>query len=283
MFFMAILFFPAFNASLFFTGVKPLYSIIKCSTEIFYDWRMLILCFGFMSFSFLNVHVILLTIIKSFLIKKTKVVNFATDITIQLTLIFLRRFCVQYAYIRVSSADQNTARQEEALSKAGFQPDKICVEHASAKDTNRPGLQELLGQLRPGDTLLVHSIDRLCRNMSDMCAVTTRLRDQGVTLIFLKEQLTFSAGTNNPMQELQLHMMSAFSQFERALLKERQADGIAAKKARGEKTGRPGADIKKIQEIDALRSRGVRLRIACDHAGLGVSTYYKLRHQMNNQ
>ncbi|MBK2786894.1 recombinase family protein, partial [Escherichia coli] len=53
--------------------------------------------------------------------------------------------------------------------------------------------------------------------------------------------------------------------------------------ARGEKTGRPGADIKKIQEIDALRSRGVRLRIACDHAGLGVSTYYKLRHQMNNQ
>ncbi|SBY92225.1 YdaA [Klebsiella quasipneumoniae] len=184
---------------------------------------------------------------------------------------------MQYAYIRVSSADQNTARQEEALSKAGFQPDKICVEHASAKDTNRPGLQELLGQLRPGDTLLVHSIDRLCRNMSDMCAVTTRLRDQGVTLIFLKEQLTFSAGTNNPMQELQLHMMSAFSQFERALLKERQADGIAAKKARGEKTGRPGADIKKIQEIDALRSRGVRLRIACDHAGLGVSTYYKLR------
>lgn len=83
---------------------------------------------------------------------------------------------MQYAYIRVSSADQNTARQEEALSKAGFQPDKICVEHASAKDTNRPGLQELLGQLRPGDTLLVHSIDRLCRNMSDMCAVTTRLR-----------------------------------------------------------------------------------------------------------
>ncbi|WP_268866234.1 recombinase family protein, partial [Salmonella enterica] len=133
-----------------------------------------------------------------------------------------RRFCVQYAYIRVSSADQNIARQEEALSKAGFQPDKIYVEHASAKDTNRPELQKLLEQLRPGDTLLVHSIDRLCRNMMDMCAVTTRLRHQGVTLIFLKEQLTFSTGTSNPMQELQLHMMSAFSQFERALLKERQ-------------------------------------------------------------
>ena len=91
MFFIAILFFPAFNASLFFTGIKPLYSIIKGSTEIFYDWRMLILCFGFISFSLLNIHVILLTIIKSFLIKKTKVINFATDITIQLTLIFLLR------------------------------------------------------------------------------------------------------------------------------------------------------------------------------------------------
>lgn len=89
-----------------------------------------------------------------------------------------------------------------------------------------------------------------------MCAVTTRLRDQGVTLIFLKEQLTFSAGTNNPMQELQLHMMSAFSQFERALLKERQADGIAAKKARGEKTGRPGADIKKIQKLTHSEAEG---------------------------
>ncbi|HGP2370583.1 TPA: recombinase family protein [Salmonella enterica] len=122
---------------------------------------------------------------------------------------------MQYAYIRVSSTDQNTARQEEALLKAGFQPDKIYVEHASAKDTNRPELQNLLEQLRPGDALLVHSIDRLCRNMMDMCAVTTRLREMGVTLIFLKEQLTFNAGISNPMQELQLHMMSAFSQFER--------------------------------------------------------------------
>ncbi len=106
-------------------------------------------------------------------------------------------------------------------------------------------------------------------------------RVMGVTLIFLKEQLTFNAGISNPMQELQLHMMSVFSQFERALLKERQADGIAAKKVRGEKTGRPCADIKKVQENDALRSRGIRL--ACDHADLGVSTYYKLRNQMKNQ
>ena len=94
---------------------------------------------------------------------------------------------MQYAYIRVSSADQNTARQEEALSKAGFQPDKICVEHASAKDTNRPGLQELLGS-NYATVIRFWFIPSIAFAgiCPDMCAVTTRLRDRGVTLIFLK-------------------------------------------------------------------------------------------------
>lgn len=190
---------------------------------------------------------------------------------------------MHYAYIRVSSVDQNTARQEEAFSKAGVQIDKTYIEQASAKDTHRPQLQDLLGQVRKGDTLMVHSIDRLCRNMMDMCSITSNLRHQGVTLVFLKEQLTFNAGTSNPMQDLQLHMMSAFSQFERSLIKERQTEGIAAKKARGEKTGRPVADINKIPAIDALKAKGITLKLACDNVGLGVSTYYKLRNQMKNQ
>lgn len=121
---------------------------------------------------------------------------------------------MHYAYIRVSSVDQNTARQEAAFEKASVQTDKTCIEQASVKDTNRPQLQNLLGQIRKGDTILVHSIDRLCRNMMDMCSITTRLRNQGISLIFLKEQLIFNAETSNPMQDLQLHMMSAFSQFE---------------------------------------------------------------------
>jgi DNA invertase Pin-like site-specific DNA recombinase len=190
---------------------------------------------------------------------------------------------MRYAYIRVSSVDQNTARQEEAFSKAGFQIDQTYIEQASAKDANRPQLQSMLGQVRTGDTIIVHSIDRLCRNMMDMCSITTNLRSRGVSLIFLKEQLTFHADTSNPMQDLQLHMMSAFSQFERSLIKERQADGIAAKKARGEKTGRPVADIEKISQIEALKAKGIKLKLACDNVGLGVSTYYKLRNQMKNQ
>ncbi|WP_419901072.1 recombinase family protein [Kiloniella sp.] len=185
-----------------------------------------------------------------------------------------------YAYIRVSSRDQNTGRQEEAISGSGFCIDKIYTDKASGKDVNRPFFQEMLNVTKPGDTIVVSSIDRMCRNMMDMCSVTTDLRDRGVSLVFLQENLTFSSGKVNAMQELQLHMMSAFSQFERALVKERQADGIAAKKARGEKTGRPAADSNKIPAIEALCAKGINLKLACENVGLGVSTYYKLRKQL---
>lgn len=96
---------------------------------------------------------------------------------------------MHYAYIRVSSVDQHVERQKEALSASGIEIDKIYLEQASVKDINRPQLQEMLKQVRTGDTIIVHSIDRLCRNMMDMCALTLHLRQQGITLIFLKEQL----------------------------------------------------------------------------------------------
>ena len=189
-----------------------------------------------------------------------------------------------YGYIRVSSLSQNTAKQQLSLADSCPNIDKIFTDKASGKDTNRPQLQAMLAIVNSGDSIIVHSIDRICRNMMDMCTITTDLQKKGVSLIFLKENLTFSVGTKNALQELQLHMMSAFSQFERSLIKERQAEGIAAKKARGEKTGRPSADITKILEIEALTEKGIKLKLACKNVGLGVSTYYKLRKQlaMNN-
>ncbi len=185
-----------------------------------------------------------------------------------------------YAYIRVSSTDQNTARQEDALSGSPYHIDKTYSDKASGKDMNRPQLQQMLDAVQAGDAIVVHSIDRLCRNMMDMCSITTSLRDRGISLVFLKENLTFSTSENSAMQDLQLHMMSAFSQFERSLIKERQADGIAAKKARGEKTGRPVADVNKVSEVDGLTAKGIKLKLACENVGLGVSTYYKLRKQL---
>ncbi|PHM28753.1 putative DNA invertase [Xenorhabdus budapestensis] len=107
--------------------------------------------------------------------------------------------------------------------------------------------------------------------------LTIDLKQRGISLVFLKENIHFSASESNPLQELQLHMMSVFSQFERALIRERQAEGIAAKKGRGEKTGRPPADKRKVAMVDELKSKGIRLKLACDNVGIGVSTYYKLR------
>lgn len=94
---------------------------------------------------------------------------------------------MHYAYIRMSSVDQHIDRQKEALSASGMKIDKIYIEQTSAKNINRPQLQAMLQQVRTGDTIVVHSIDRLCRNMMDMCTLTLRLREQGITLIFLKE------------------------------------------------------------------------------------------------
>lgn len=183
------------------------------------------------------------------------------------------------AYIRVSSSTQNPARQEKALLNSSYQIDKSYVDIASGKDINRPQLKEMLETVTSGDIVVVHSIDRLCRNMINMCSITLDLRSRGVSLVFLVENLIFSADQNNSLQELQLHMMSAFSQFERALIKERQADGIAAKKARGERTGRPPADINKVSAVEKLTAKGIKLRLACANVGLGVSTYYKLLKQ----
>ncbi|WP_232832668.1 recombinase family protein [Photorhabdus sp. CRCIA-P01] len=182
-----------------------------------------------------------------------------------------------YAYIRINSSEQNAARQEMAIQNSGYKVKTVFTDIAGGKDTHRPYLQQLLSILVSGDTLIVHSIDRLCRNMMDMCNLTLDLKQRGVSLIFLKENICFSAHENNPLQELQLHMMSAFSQFERALIRERQAEGIAAKKHRGEQTGRPPADKRKVAMVDELKAKGIRLKIACDNVGIGVSTYYKLR------
>ncbi|WP_118988287.1 recombinase family protein [Photorhabdus sp. CRCIA-P01] len=182
-----------------------------------------------------------------------------------------------YAYIRISSAEQNSARQEIAIQNAGYEIKNIFTDVASGKDTHRPNLQQLLALLESGDMLVVHSIDRLCRNMMDMCNLALQLKQRGISLIFIKENIHFSATESNPLQELQLHMMSAFSQFERALIRERQAEGIAAKKGRGERAGRPPADKRKVAIVDELKSKGIRLKLACDNVCIGVSTYYKLR------
>lgn len=136
-------------------------------------------------------------------------------------------------YIRVSSVSQNTDRQLDGLELNYVFTDKL-----SGKDTNRPQLQEMIKHARKGDTVYVHSLDRLGRNLVDLRDIVNQLNVKGVTVSFLKENLTFTSDKQNPMQELLFNIMGAFAQFERELIRERQKEGVQIAKLNGHYKGR---------------------------------------------
>jgi len=116
-------------------------------------------------------------------------------------------------YIRVSSFDQNTDRQLD-----GLKLDRIFIDKASGKDIQRPELEKLLSYVRPGDTIVVHSMDRLARNLDNLRQLVHTLTSRGVRVQFIKESLTFT-GEDSPMSTLLLSVMGAFAEFERALIR----------------------------------------------------------------
>ena len=136
------------------------------------------------------------------------------------------------AYIRVSTIEQNEERQIKALEVKSI--DKFYIEKVSGKDTNRPKLQEMLDYVREGDTVYIHDFSRLARNVKDLLNIVEQLKNKGVNLISLKENLDL----NSPTGKLQLTMLGAIYEFEREMLKERQAEGIAIAKAKGKYKGR---------------------------------------------
>ena len=138
-------------------------------------------------------------------------------------------------YVRVSTLDQNEDRQLDQV-----QLDRIFTDKASGKDTQRPQLSELLSYVRQGDTVVVHSMDRLARNLVDLRRLVEGLTARGVRVEFLKESLTFSGG-DAPAAMLMLSVMGAVAEFERALIRERQREGIALAKQKGVYRGRKQA------------------------------------------
>ena len=136
-------------------------------------------------------------------------------------------------YIRVSTFEQNPGRQLE-----GYTLDRIFMDKIFGKSRKRPQLEEMLHYVREGDTILVHSMDRLARNLDDLRQLVVReMVPRKITIKFIKENLTFS-GESNPASQLMLSVMGAFAEFERVLIKERQLEGIALAKKRGAYRGR---------------------------------------------
>ena len=129
------------------------------------------------------------------------------------------------AYIRVSTTIQNTTRQLDGLVF-----DRVFKDKVSGKDTDRPQLQALIAHARAGDTIHVHDISRLARNTSDLLSLVKLFTDNGVTITFVKENLTFTGEANNAMNTLMLTLLGAVAAFERTLINERSAEGRALSK-----------------------------------------------------
>lgn len=139
---------------------------------------------------------------------------------------------MKIAYVRVSTVEQNEARQVEALKKYGI--DKWFTEKVSAKDTNRPQLQAMLEFTREGDTVYIHDFSRLARSTSDLLKMVELLQNKGVHLVSNKE----SIDTSTPTGKLMLTMLGAIYEFERTNLLERQREGVAIAKTQGKYKGR---------------------------------------------
>lgn len=139
---------------------------------------------------------------------------------------------MKIAYVRVSTVEQNEARQIEALKKYGI--DKWFTEKVSAKDTNRPQLQAMLEFAREGDTVYIHDFSRLARSTSDLLKMVELLQAKGVHLVSNKE----SIDTSTPTGKLMLTMLGAIYEFERTNLLERQREGVAIAKSKGKYKGR---------------------------------------------
>ncbi|WP_245548797.1 recombinase family protein [Nocardia exalbida] len=149
--------------------------------------------------------------------------------------------------------------------------ERVFTDKASGKNSARPALEEMLGFVRDGDTVIVHSMDRLARNLDDLRRLVRVLTDKGARVEFMKENLTFT-GEDSPMADLLLSVMGAFAEFERALILERQREGIAAAKARGAYKGRkPALTAEQVVQLRARAAAGEPKAALHSHSGCGMT------------
>ena len=179
-------------------------------------------------------------------------------------------------YIRVSTDDQSTARQLHGVT-LDIDP---FIEKISGAIKDRPKLNECLMVLRKGDTLHVHSIDRLARSIRNLLEIVDQLKSKGVTLHAHKENLIISPDESNPFASMQLKMIAIFAEFERDVSKERQREGIAMTKIHGTKSGKPFGktplDMTRRDEAIELSKQGNNISQIAKAMKLSRASIYKL-------
>lgn len=175
------------------------------------------------------------------------------------------------AYVRVSIVKQNEARQREALKE--YDIDRWFIEKASGKDTKRPELQAMLDYIREDDTVYVEEFSRLGRSTADLLSIVQRIEDTGAKFISIKENFD----TKTPAGKLQMTMMAAIAEFERAMILERQREGIAIAKREGKYKGRKAISVPNIGDYyDRYMSRQETKTSISAELGISRTTLDKL-------
>lgn len=192
---------------------------------------------------------------------------------------FLSFSLMKIGYARISTDEQNLDLQEDALQEAGCE--KIIVDRASGKNTNRPGLESVKTILRKGDTLVVWRLDRLGRSLKDLIEWMSHLENEGVGFVSLQE----SINTSTPTGKLVFHLFGALAEFERNLILERTKAGLAAARARGGKGGRPptlSLEQKRIL-VDLYKGWKHTIKDLCAMFGVSKPTLYTYVREMEKR
>lgn len=179
---------------------------------------------------------------------------------------------MKVGYIRVSTQEQNTARQEILMRDLGVE--KVFIDRCSGKNASRPKLIEMMNFVREGDTVVVSEISRFARNTKDLLTMIEQLTEMGVQFESQKEKID----TTTPTGQFMLTIFAAVSQLEREYILARQREGIEAKKSRGEYRGRQPIEVDKAQfeqEYKLWKSGQITATTAMTHLGLKPNTFYR--------
>ena len=181
------------------------------------------------------------------------------------------------AYVRVSTAEQNEARQREALAVRGI--DKWFIEKASGKNTDRPEFQKMLDWVREGDTIYIHDLSRIARSTKDLLDLLDVLREKGVALVSGKESIDTSTATG----KLLVTMVAAINEFERANLLERQKEGIAIAKREWKYKGRKAVTVPDLpRHYERYQRREVSKAALARELGISRPTLDRLFSDYNS-
>ena len=186
-----------------------------------------------------------------------------------------------YGYARVSTREQNEERQVRAMEEFGIPPDCLIIDKQSGKDFDRPGYQRLVRRLKQGDTLVIKSIDRLGRNYDEILEQWRIItKDKGIDIVVLDMPLLDTRRGKDLMgtflSDIVLQLLSFVAENERANIRQRQMEGIAAAKARGVRFGRPPRALPDNFSVvhRAWRNREMTLRQAAAACGIPKGTFY---------